>query len=96
MGVHERLVKYAADRLESNPTRPVQRAEARCQNRKWMDGDRYGQRSYLFCNVGVHMGESKRSIDNVRSFWMDAIFIALGIIALFAGVALGLAILMAE
>jgi len=27
---------------------------------------------------------------------MDAIFIALGIIALFAGVALGLAILMAE
>jgi hypothetical protein len=55
----------------------------------------------FLCRIGVHerlgvdMGESKRAIDSVRSFWMDTIFIALGMIALFAGVALGLAILMA-
>ena len=46
--------------------------------------------------LGVDMGESKRSVDDVRSFWMDTTFIALGVIALFAGVALGLAVLMAE
>ena len=61
-----------------------------------MDVDRYGRRGYYFCNVGVDMEDSKRSIDNVRSFWMDTIVIALGVIALFAGVALGTAMLMAE
>ena len=67
---------------------------------RWRRGylllQRKGLAASCWVLLGVDMAESKRSIDDVRSFWMDAIFIALGVIALFASVALGLAVLMAE
>ena len=54
----------------------------------------YFQRKGLAASfLDVDMEESKRSTD---SFWIDTVFVALGVIALFASVALGLAILMAE
>lgn len=64
---------------------------------RWRRGYLFPQRKGRAASfLGVDMGESKRSIDDVRSFWMDTVFAALGVIALFAGVALGLAVLMAE
>ena len=80
----------------TTPTNAIGPSTRVARNR-WRRGYLFLQRKGLAASIlGVDMGESKRPIDNVRSFWMDAIFIALGVIALFASVALGLAVLMAE
>jgi hypothetical protein len=80
----------------TTPTNAIGPSTRVARNR-WRRGYLFRQRKGLAASfLDVDMEESKRSTDEVSSFWMDTIFVALGVIALFASVALGLAILMAE